>query len=153
MLNVYTGDAHELRVVCEPIDFKVSTPEAISSAFDSLYSVMRIMGGIGIAANQVGGVKRMIVVKVDRVADPIFMVNPVITKADDTQSVFEGCLSVARHRWGKVTRAKRIRVEYYTAYGEKVKLKASGLLAACIQHEIDHLDGKLITDHIKGFFS
>lgn len=150
MLKVFTGNAPELRVVCDPVDFDSESRVFIETFFDKMYDTMEKMGGVGIAANQVGGNKRMIVVKVDRIADPIFMVNPVITKADDRQRVFEGCLSVPRSLWGNVNRAKRIRVEYYTPSGDKVRLKASGLLAACVQHEIDHLNGTLITDHIKG---
>ena len=77
------------------------------------------------------------------------LINPVIYEKTDMQRSVEGCLSVPKHEWNQaVPRAKRIRVLFQTLDGETSRLKAHGLLAAVIQHEIDHLDGILYTDYL-----
>jgi peptide deformylase len=104
--------------------------------------------GVGLAANQVGVLSRLIVLDVSpsRV-DPVVMVNPVILKAEDTQMVRDGCLSVNFGRtFAYTTRAKRIKVAYQDLTGAPRVAKLSGLSAACVQHEVDHLDGKLFID-------
>jgi peptide deformylase len=106
--------------------------------------------GIGLAAPQVGQSYRLILVALDGPKlPPMAMVNPVITKAEDYCDSLEGCLSVQfGKREGRVRRRKRIKVTYLDTQGTPRKLKTNGWRAACVQHEIDHLDGILFTDYL-----
>lgn len=115
-----------------------------------MLQTMREWGGVGLAANQVGRLVRVIVV--DLGGEPYVMVNPRITKlSPELQLSREGCLSIeAGRRQGQVYRAKRIVVEWVDEAGESRKQKFAGLIAAVIQHEVDHLDGVLWTDKAVG---
>lgn len=99
---------------------------------------------IGLAAPQIGVSVRAILVGQD------FMVNPVIVKRSvQLQPVREGCLSVDRALWNSIVmRSKRVEVEYQDTAGARRRIKAQGFMAACIQHEIDHLDGIIYTDYL-----
>ena len=104
--------------------------------------------GIGLAATQVDIHERLIVIDLseDR-SDPIFIVNPSYEVLDDTQEISkEGCLSIPTFQQ-EVPRAKEIEVSYQNLKGESEKLIADGLLGYCIQHEVDHLNGKLLVDY------
>ena len=106
--------------------------------------------GVGIAAPQVGETIRAVVVDVDREArnKRYDLINPVITLREGSAIDNEGCLSCP-DLFGDVERAAKIRVEYLNRFGKKKTLDAEGLLARCIQHEIDHLDGQLFIDIAK----
>lgn len=104
--------------------------------------------GIGLAAAQVGVLKRIIVVDVSQEpGDALILVNPKITSSEGENSVEEGCLSVP-NIFAKVKRAQQITVHYSTPEGKPKTIDCSDLLAICIQHEIDHLDGRLFVDYL-----
>ena len=106
--------------------------------------------GIGLAAPQVGVLKRFFVVDVgeDDARDPRFFINPEITERSAEKSVYEeGCLSLPKH-YADVERAEAISLRYRDRDGAQRTLDADGMLARCIQHEMDHLDGILFVDHL-----
>ena len=126
--------------------------DEIRETLDNMLETMYKAPGIGLAANQVGILKRMIVVDVANPEEekpaPIKLINPVITQSSDDLSTYqEGCLSVPTF-YEEVERPEKITVEYLDENGQKQSLKAEGLLATCIQHEIDHLNGVLFVDHL-----
>ena len=122
--------------------------ETIARLVDDLLETMYAAPGIGLAATQVNVHKRVLVVDVSEGRDqPLAFVNPVIELAEGEQERDEGCLSVPGF-FEPVTRAKHIRVQALNRDGEPFALEAEGLLAVCIQHECDHLEGKLFVDYI-----
>jgi peptide deformylase len=118
---------------------------------DDMLETMHAAPGIGLAAPQVGVLKRVIVLEIDREetkVGPLFMANPEIVDASDDDAVYnEGCLSVPEH-YADVTRPAEVTVRYLDRDGAQQDLKCDGLLATCVQHEIDHLDGILFIDKI-----
>ena len=111
---------------------------------------MYAANGIGLAAIQVGIPKRIIVIDLNKneKKTPMFFVNPVIKERNRINSVYEeGCLSVP-NQFAEIERPNKCEVEYLDFYGEKKILKADGLLATCIQHEMDHLEGILFIDYL-----
>ena len=114
---------------------------------DSMYKA----DGIGLAAIQIGVAKRVIVMDLDQKdgqKNPKTFINPKILWASDEMATFEeGCLSVPEI-WDDVERPARIRCEYLNLGGKRVELEADGLLATCLQHEMDHLQGVLFIDHL-----
>ena len=107
--------------------------------------------GIGLAAIQIGVPKRVIVIDLDQKdgnKNPRTFINPKILWASDEVATFEeGCLSVPEI-WDDVERPARIRAEYLDLDGKRVEIEADGLLATCLQHEMDHLEGVLFIDHL-----
>ena len=118
---------------------------------DDMLETMYSANGIGLAAIQIGVPKRIIVMdlgKKDGEKDPRYFVNPVIKNKDSSKSTYEeGCLSVP-NQFAEIDRPSKCDVEYLDYNGEKKILKASGLLATCIQHEMDHLEGILFIDYL-----
>jgi peptide deformylase len=118
---------------------------------DDMLETMYAAPGIGLAAPQVGVLRRVIVLDIateDEARAPIRMANPeLIWVSDDDASYNEGCLSLPEH-YADVVRPASIRVRYLDENDELRELEADGLLATCIQHEMDHLDGVLFVDHI-----
>ena len=118
---------------------------------DDMLETMYSAPGIGLAAVQIGVLKRVIVIDISKGEEkknPIFLVNPEITfKSKHTSSYEEGCLSVP-NQFAEIDRPKKCEVEYLDYNGEKKLLKADGLLATCIQHEMDHLEGILFIDYL-----
>jgi len=114
---------------------------------DSMYAAE----GIGLAAIQIGVAKRVIVIDLDQKdgkKNPKTFINPKILWASEEMATFEeGCLSVPEI-WDDVERPARIRAEYLDLDGKRVELEADGLLATCLQHEMDHLEGVLFIDHL-----
>ena len=119
----------------------------IADMADSMYAA----DGIGLAAIQIGVAKRVLVIDLDQKdgkRNPRAFINPKITWASEETAVFEeGCLSVPEI-WDDVERPARIRCEYLDIDGNKQTLEADGMLATCLQHEIDHLNGVLFIDHL-----
>ena len=107
--------------------------------------------GIGLAAVQVGILKRILVIDVsdkDEKKEPLSFINPVIKKVSNETSIYEeGCLSIP-DTFIEIERPKVCEVQYIDIDGKEKFLKCDGLLSTCIQHEINHLDGKLIIDHL-----
>jgi peptide deformylase len=123
-------------------EVKVLTPrlkELIGDMFDTMYAA----NGVGLAAPQVGVLRRIVVI--DCGDDPITLINPVIVEKDGLQTGEEGCLSVPG-KVGVVERAMHCRVRAKNADMQDFEVEGEGLLARCLQHEIDHLDGKMYVD-------
>jgi len=137
-----------LKKVSKPIE-KIGVNE--KKLIDDLFATMYNSNGIGLAAVQIGILKRILVVDVsnkDEKSQPIALINPVIKKISDDKSVYEeGCLSIPE-TFIEIERPKICEVEYIDKKGLKKNLKCDGLLSTCVQHEINHLDGKLIIDHL-----
>ena len=118
---------------------------------DDMLETMYAANGIGLAAIQIGIPKRIIVMDIGKNKDkkePKYFVNPIIKNKDTLKSTYEeGCLSVP-NQFAEIDRPKKCEVEYLDYNGEKKILKAEGLLATCIQHEMDHLEGILFIDYL-----
>ncbi len=118
---------------------------------DDMLETMYAANGIGLAAIQVGVPKRIIVMDIGKDKnnkEPRYFVNPVIKNKDLIKSTYEeGCLSVP-NQFAEIDRPKNCEVEYLDYHGKKKLLKAEGLLATCIQHEMDHLEGILFIDYL-----
>jgi peptide deformylase len=137
-----------LRQVSEPVE-KVSEEER--KLMDDMLDTMYAAPGIGLAAIQIGIPKRIIVMDISRdenKKEPRYFVNPKIkNKNQETSRYEEGCLSVP-DQFAEIDRPNACEVEYLDYYGKKQLLKADGLLATCIQHEMDHLEGILFIDYL-----
>jgi peptide deformylase len=122
--------------------------DALQTLIDDMFETMYEAPGIGLAATQVDVHQRLLVADVssDRSA-PHVLVNPVILEKDGIAVTEEGCLSVPGY-YEEVERANHIRVSFLDRDGQQSELETEGLLAVCIQHEIDHLDGKLFVDYL-----
>jgi len=140
----------------DPVLETVSTPvdtvtDEVRQQLDDMLETMYAAPGIGLAAIQVGIPKRMLVIDVARDGEekqPLYIINPEITwVSDDDQLYEEGCLSLPEH-YAEVERPAEVKVSYLDRNGEKQELHAEGLLAVCLQHEMDHLDGVLFVDHL-----
>ena len=118
---------------------------------DDMLETMYHANGIGLAAIQIGIPKRIIVMDISKDGnknEPLYFVNPVVKNKDILKSTYEeGCLSVP-NQFAEINRPKNCEVEYLDYNGEKKLLKAEGLLATCIQHEMDHLEGILFIDYL-----
>jgi peptide deformylase len=119
--------------------------ELLDDMKDTMYQAGN---GVGLAAPQVGILKRLVVIDVGD--GLIEMINPVITETEGEQVEIEGCLSLPGV-YGKVRRPARVAVEYLNRHGKKVKTEGFGLLAICICHELDHLDGILFDEKVIEF--
>ncbi len=137
-----------LRQISKPVD-KITKEE--QNLMDDMLETMYAANGIGLAAIQIGIPKRIIVLDIGRDKDnkePMYFVNPVIKEKNLTKSTYEeGCLSVP-DQFAEIERPSKCEVEYLDYYGEKKNLKAEGILATCIQHELDHLEGILFIDYL-----
>ena len=136
----------------QAVSTDVETVDAdIRTLVDDMADSMYAAEGIGLAAVQIGVAKRVIVIDLDQKEgkkNAIAYINPKILWASDEMAVFEeGCLSVPEI-WDDVERPARIRCEYLDRDGNKQLLEADGLLATCLQHEMDHLNGVLFIDHL-----
>ena len=140
----------------DPILRKKSDPlekvdDEIRSLLDDMLETMYNAPGIGLAAVQVGILKRLIVIdisKEDKKKEPIFLINPkIIFKSSNTSTHEEGCLSLPGH-FAEIERPAECHIDYIDYDGKKNNIKAKGLLATCIQHEIDHLNGILFIDYL-----
>lgn len=115
---------------------------------DDMFETMYSAPGIGLAATQVDVHKRLLVTDVSSdKTEPHALINPKILEKDGIALTEEGCLSVPGY-YEEVERAEHIRVSFLDRNGEELEMEAEGLLAVCIQHEIDHLEGKLFVDYL-----
>ena len=146
--TILTEPDEILRKVSEPVD-KVGRDEKI--LMDDMLETMYAANGIGLAAIQIGVPKRIIVMDLGRgngKKDPRYFVNPIIINKDREKLTYEeGCLSVP-NQFAEIDRPKKCNVDYLDYSGKKQTLKAEGLLATCIQHEMDHLEGILFIDYL-----
>ena len=144
-LNILTFPDPRLRKKANPVE--VFDENLKKKANDMLFTMYEDKG-IGLAATQVNIHERLIVIDLteDR-SEPLVIINPEFRALDETQEISkEGCLSIPTFQQ-EVPRAKRIELEYQDLTGKKESLVAEGLLGYCIQHEIDHLNGKLLVDY------
>ena len=146
--TILTEPNKVLRQVSMSVD-KVGDEER--ELMDDMLDTMYAAPGIGLAAIQIGVPKRIIVMDISRDEDkkePRYFVNPIIKKKNDEKVKYEeGCLSVP-DQFAEIERPNTCEVEYLDYYGKKQLLKADGLLATCIQHEMDHLEGILFIDYL-----
>ena len=143
-----------LRKKSRPFD---TVDEKAKQLLEDLYDTLKSTNdGVGLAAPQVGVLRRAIVVDLSMEEDnpqgPFKLINPVITKQSGEQVCREGCLSVPG-KLGDVTRPQKVTVEALDENGKKIKIKAEGLLAVVLSHEIDHLDGILFIDKATELFN
>jgi len=129
-----------------------SINDALIKLAEDMMETMYDAPGIGLAAPQIGVLERLIVMdcakKEDEEPDPIIMVNPIITASSEEISVYEeGCLSIPEH-FAEVTRPELVQVEWIDLNGKQHSEEFGGLKSTCIQHEIDHLNGKLFIDYL-----
>lgn len=146
----------DIIVLPDQILRQVSKPVARVDAeakklWDDMLETMYAAPGIGLAAVQVGVPLRLVVADLAKDGEekkPLFIANPEITWRSEEQSDYEeGCLSIPEY-YEMVTRPSEVKLRYLDRTGEAAELHAAGLLATCLQHEIDHLDGVLFIDHI-----
>ena len=145
---ILTAPDPRLRQVSKPVD---KVDDALRALMDDMLETMYAAPGIGLAAIQVGVPVRVIVMDLadkDEEPDPRYFVNPEILDPSDELGVYqEGCLSVPEF-FEEVERPATCRVKYLDYHGQEHVLEAEGLLAVCIQHEMDHLEGVLFIDHL-----
>ena len=146
--DIITVPDETLKKISDPIEkVGVNEKKLINDLFETMYHSK----GIGLAAVQVGILKRILVIDVsakDEKKTPLSFINPIIKNVSDETSVYEeGCLSIPE-TFIEIERPKICEVEYIDINGKVKNLRCNGLLSTCIQHEINHLNGKLIIDHL-----
>jgi peptide deformylase len=145
LLNVLHFPDPRLRTRAEPVE---AVDDDVRRLVDDMFETMYAAPGIGLAATQVNVHRRVIVIDVSEGKDqPLCLINPEITALDGIEEMEEGCLSVPGV-YERVSRADRITVSALDRDGAPYSLDAEGLLAVCIQHEMDHLEGKLFIDYL-----
>jgi peptide deformylase len=145
LLNILHFPDPRLRTVAKPVtEFDNELKKLVSDMFETMYEAP----GIGLAATQVDRHIRLLVLDVSEARNrPRCLINPEIIEADGEEEMDEGCLSVPGF-YEKVRRAEHIRVRTQDENGEVSEFEAEGLEAVCIQHEMDHLEGKLFVDYL-----
>jgi peptide deformylase len=148
ILEIIKAPDPRLKQVAKPV---AKVDAALQKFLDDMIETMYAANGIGLAATQVGDLRRVLVLDVaqkEGEKKPMHIVNPEIVELSDELNVFmEGCLSFP-DQFADVTRPKKVKIRFLDYHGEKQEIEADELLATCIQHEIDHLDGKVFVDHI-----
>jgi len=144
-LNILEFPDPRLRTKAAPVEV---VDDALRTLIGDMFETMYEAPGIGLAATQVDVHRRLLVTDVSSdKSEPHVLINPEIIEKDGVTVTDEGCLSVPGY-YESVERAEHIRVRFLDRSGETVEMEAEGLLAVCIQHEIDHLDGKLFVDYL-----
>jgi len=137
-----------LRKKCESLE---KVDNQVRKLMDDMLETMYKAPGIGLAAIQLGILKRIVVIDISKENEkqnPLFLINPVITKKSKNTSIYEeGCLSIPG-QFAEIERPAECTLKYINYQGKNKELKADGLLATCIQHEVDHLDGILFIDYL-----
>ncbi len=145
ILNILHFPDPRLRKKAEPID---EVTDDIRQLADDMLETMYDAPGIGLAANQVNVQQRLIVIDISEdKSDPLILINPEILDEEGEREYEEGCLSVPE-AYETVVRADTVKVRALNRDGQSFEFDAEGLLATCVQHEIDHLDGKLFVDYL-----
>ena len=146
----------DIRIAPDPVLKRKADPvttvdSGIRTLMDDMLETMYDAPGIGLAAPQVGVLKRVVVLDIadkDEPPDPMRLINPeLVWTSAEARTHQEGCLSLPE-QYADVTRPERCRIRYLDADGVSHELDAEGMLATCLQHELDHLDGILFTDHL-----
>jgi peptide deformylase len=148
LLPILTAPDPALKKISQPVK---QVDASVRKLMDDMLETMYHAPGIGLAAPQVGVLKRVIVLDLAREGEapqPLRFVNPeIVWVSDDDATYNEGCLSVPEH-YADVVRPAACRVKYLDQDNKQQEIAAEGLLATCLQHEIDHLDGVLFIDHL-----
>ena len=145
LLQILEFPDPRLRTRAQPV---TQVDAALRTLIDDMFETMYAAPGIGLAATQVNVAKRVLVIDLSEKRDqPLALINPEVLERSGVEETEEGCLSVPGY-YDKVTRAEKIRVRALDRNGKQIEFEAEGLLAVCIQHEIDHLDGKLFVDYL-----
>jgi len=148
ILPIIVAPDPRLKIKAKPV---ARVDDKIRRLMDDMLETMYLAPGIGLAAPQVGEAKRVLVVDAAREGEkpaPLKIANPeVLWRSEELATYNEGCLSLPEH-YADVTRPAGIRLRYLDYQNEVRELECSGLLATCIQHEMDHLEGTLFVDHI-----
>ena len=147
LLDILEVPDRHLTTVCSPVE---RIDAGLLRLLDDMLETMYAAPGIGLAAPQVGVLKRAFVADLgaEDARAPLFMINPeLLERSAATTVAEEGCLSLPK-QFGEVARAERVRLRYLDRAGEACEIEAEGLLARCLQHELDHLDGVLFVDHL-----
>ncbi len=150
-LDIITLPDRKLRMKSAPVE---RVDDEVRSFMDSMLETMYAAPGIGLAAIQVNVPRRIVTIDVAQREDetaapePLFLINPeILWSSDDVAVAEEGCLSIPEY-FAEVERPASVKVAYVDRNGKKQELDADGVLAVCLQHEIDHLDGKLFIDRL-----
>lgn len=147
ILDVLIYPEENLAKVCEPVAKEQINAE-LNQFIDDMFETMYDHEGIGLAAPQVDVLKRIVTIDIEGdKTNQIVLINPEILEASGETGIEEGCLSIPGCR-ALVPRKEKLKVKALNRQGEEFMLDADGLLAICIQHEIDHLNGVLFVDHI-----
>lgn len=145
VLEVLTFPDERLRTIAKTVD---NVDDSIRSLVTDMFETMKDEKGIGLAATQVNVHKRVVVMDIsEEQNEPYVFINPEIVEKSGSTVSEEGCLSVPNN-YAKVDRAEKVKVRALNENGEAFELEAEGLLAICIQHELDHLQGKLFVDYL-----
>ncbi len=145
ILNILEFPDERLRNIALPVD---QVNDDIRRLLDDMLETMYESKGVGLAATQVNIQKRLVVIDISEEKNsPLFLVNPEIVEETGTEETEEGCLSVPGY-FEKVTRAERVKVKALDRKGKTFEMEVDDLLGVCIQHEIDHLEGKLFVDYL-----
>jgi peptide deformylase len=145
LLHILTYPDPRLRQRASPVD---AIDAQLRQLVDDMAQTLYAAKGIGLAATQVGVAQRVVVIDLSPGQDQLqVLINPRVVARDGSQECEEGCLSVPEV-YDTVERAERVTVSYLDINGDAREMDADGLLAVCVQHEIDHLDGKLFVDYL-----
>lgn len=148
ILNILHHPDPRLRTKAAPVDPALVSSEAFQSLIDNMLETMYVSGGIGLAATQVDVHQRLLVMDVSPQRNqPWILINPTRLATSGERTFVEGCLSVPGAT-SEVKRADRVTVGYLDRHGVAQETALDGLLATCVQHEMDHLDGVLFIDRI-----
>ena len=148
LLQIITAPDPRLREVSQPVS---SVDDSVRNLLSDMLETMYHAPGVGLSAIQVGFAQRLVVIdtaKAPDPADPVRMINPeIVWQADEISPFEEGCLSFP-DQYEEVERSAAVHVRYMDENGEIRTIKAGGLQAIALQHELDHLDGVLLVDHL-----
>jgi peptide deformylase len=142
LLDIHVLGSPVLRAETRPL---ATVTEDVQRLIDDMFETMHACEGIGLAAPQVGRLERLAIVEVDE--RPLVLINPEIVTGEGVERAEEGCLSIP-DVFGEVERSARVTLRAMDRHGQPFELDAAGLLARAIQHEIDHLHGKLFIDYL-----
>ena len=151
VLQVYVAPHPVLKKIADPITGSVTAE--LRTLMDNMLETMYATSGIGLAAPQVGISQRVLIMDIEQPDEggkgkPLYFVNPEIIWSSEELNVYsEGCLSLPG-QYAQVERPKKVRVKYLDYDGKRQEVEADGLLATCLQHEMDHLNGVLFIDHL-----
>ena len=121
---------------------------ALQKLIDDMIDTMRAASGVGLAANQVGVLQKIVVIEIPEEEEVLVLINPEITRREGERLVEEGCLSIPGYR-GELTRSLKVRARALDRDGNTMRIKADGLLAQALEHETDHINGTLYIDHLE----